>query len=304
MTNHIQTKNIETLSSDSTQNFSEKFLQTNTPVVFNHLTADWPAKQKWSLEYLSEHHGDLDVPVYSSKPAKDNEHQHAPTKILKLSEYFSLLKSGENDLRMFFYNILKNAPSLLNDFQYPDIGLKFFKKLPVLFVGGKGSKVQMHYDIDYAHLLLCHFGGKKKVLLIPPEQTPYMYKVPYSFSSLFAVDFSNPNFEKYPALKKLNGYATELNHGDCLYIPPGYWHYIIYEEAGFSMTLRAFPTTLKHRLSLLKNIFITRTIDGLMRKFIGQTWNDKNERLAIERTHQNLEKTHPNLDNAEQLKKY
>jgi hypothetical protein len=257
-------------------------------VVFNDLTESWPAKHKWSLDYLSNNYGDLEVPVYSSKPAKDNEHQHAPAKTLRLSEYFSLLKSGENDLRMFFYNILKNAPTLMNDFTYPDIGLTFFKRLPVLFAGGKGSTVQMHYDIDYAHLLLCHFGGKKKVLLIPPEQTPYMYKVPYSFSSLFTVDFSKPDFNKYPALKKLNGYSAELHHGDCLYIPPGYWHFIIYEDAGFSMTLRALPTTLKQRFSLLKNIFITRTIDGLMRKIVGQPWNDKNERQAVESTHKNL----------------
>jgi hypothetical protein len=289
VTNYIKTKVIESLSNDSIQNFPEKFLQTNTPVVFNDLSEHWPAKKKWNLDYLSEHYGELRVPVYSSQPAKDNNHQHAATKTLKLSEYFALLKSGENDLRMFFYNILQNAPTLLDDFKYPDIGLKFFKRLPVLFVGGKGSKVQMHYDIDYAHLLLCHFGGKKKVLLIPPEQTPYMYKVPYSFSSLFAVDFSVPDFEKYPALQKINGYTTELNHGDCLYIPPGYWHYITYEEASFSMTLRAFPRTFQHRLSLMKNIFITRTIDGLMRKIVGQPWNDRNERLAIEKTHKNLD---------------
>ena len=288
MADQISTKCVTALSNESSETFVSDYLRTETPVIFTQLTESWPARDKWSFDYLSEHHGDLEVPVYSSQPAKDNQHQHAAEKKLKLSEYFSLLNAGENDLRMFFYNILKNAPSLIKDFKYPDIGLKFFKRLPVLFVGGKGAKVQMHYDIDYAHLLLCHFGGKKKVLLIPPEQTPFMYKVPYSFSSLFAVDFSKPDFSKYPALKNLKGYTAELNHGDSLYIPPGYWHYVIYEDAGFSMTLRAFPKSLHHRLSLMKNIFITRTIDGIMRKFIGQPWNDRNERLAIKLTNKNI----------------
>ena len=54
------------------------------------------------------------------------------------------------------------------------------------------------------------------------------------------------------------------------------------------MTLRAFPQSMNHRLSLLKNIFFTRTIDGLMRKIIGQPWNERNERLAIKLTNQNL----------------
>ncbi len=288
MTNIISTTTVNKLSSQQHERFLNDYLKKETPVIFSELSESWPAKHKWSFDYLSEHHGDLDVPVYSSQPATGKQHQHAAEKTLKLSEYFSLLQAGENDLRMFFYNILKNAPALIKDFKYPDIGLKFFKRLPVLFVGGKGAKVQMHYDIDYAHLLLCHFGGKKKVLLIPPEQTQYMYKVPYSFSSLFAVDFSKPDFNKYPALQKLDGYTAEQNHGDCLYIPPGYWHYVIYEDAGFSMTLRAFPKSLHHRLSLMKNIFITRTIDGIMRKIVGQPWNDRNERLAIKLTNKNI----------------
>ena len=284
----ITTKSVEKLENLSKQLFMDEYVSQSKPIVLSHISREWPATKKWSLDYFSQNFGDLKVPVYSSQPAKDFQHQHAAEKILKLSEYFSLLQQGENNLRMFFYNILKNAPSLLKDFEYPDIGLKFFKRLPVLFVGGKGSKVQMHFDIDYAHLLLCHFGGKKKVLLIPPEQTKFMYKVPYSFSSLFAVDFSKPDFEKYPALSKLSGYSVELSHGDCLYIPPGFWHYVVYEEASFSMTLRAFPSSLKLRLRLLKNIFVVRTIDGLMRKIIGQPWNIRNEKLAVEMTNKNL----------------
>ena len=173
------------------------------------------------------------------------------------------------------------APELVKDFSYPDIGLPFFKKLPVLFAGGKGAKVQMHFDIDLADIFLCHFGGRKRVLLISPEQTRYMYKVPFSFSSLFDVDFDNPDYKKYPALKFLQGEVVYLNHGDVLYIPPGYWHYIVYEDIGFSMSLRAFPRSAKNIFKMLRNIFLIRTVEGLMRKVIGQSWNDRNERLAI-----------------------
>jgi hypothetical protein len=56
-------------------------------------------------------------------------------------------------------------PELLKDFEYPDIGLKFFKRLPVLFFGGKGSKVLPHYDMDLADLVHFHFQGTKSVTL-------------------------------------------------------------------------------------------------------------------------------------------
>lgn len=286
----ISSSEIQRLDQISRTQFTKQFLDKGKPVVLTDITKDWDAVKKWNFDYLTEVAGNNIVPVYSSNPARDTEHQHAAAANMKLGKYLQMLKKGEKDLRMFFYNILNEAPQLLNDFSYPDIGMKFVKRLPVLFIGGKGAKVQMHYDIDLANLLLCHFGGKKRVLLIPPEQTPFMYKVPYSFSSLFDVDFSNPDFEKHPALAKLQGYTTELNHGDALFIPSGYWHYITYQDMGFSMTLRSFPRKFNQRLIMMKNIFITRTIEGLMRRFQGQKWNDRNEKLAIKMTHKNLER--------------
>ena len=288
MFDKITTQSIDKVADISEAAFIRDYKNTAKPVVLTQLMADWPATEKWNVDYLTEEVGDIIVPVYSSKPATGKQHQHAAEMRMTLRDYLNKLRDGENDLRVFFYNILDNAPRLISDFSYPKIGLKFFKKLPVLFMGGRGAKVQMHYDIDLAHLILCHFGGPKHVLLFPPDQTPYMYKVPFSFSALHDVDFSNPDFEKYPALKTLEGYKVELKHGDALFIPSGFWHYIVYEDIGFSMTLRAFPTKLSQRLILFKNIFLTRTVEGLMRKTRGQAWNDRNERKAVEVTNRNI----------------
>ena len=280
----IKTSPVERVDNLSKEAFLLNYKRAEKPVVIENLTKNWPARKKWNIEYIKEVAGDCIVPLYDSKPSKNSKHQHAFAIKTKLKNYFEMLKKGENDLRLFFYNILAGAPKLVDDFLYPDIGLRFFKKLPVLFAGGKGAKVQMHFDIDLADILLCHFGGTKRVLLISPEQTHSMYHVPYSFSSLFEVDFDNPDYEKYPALKNLEGKVAYLNHGDVLYIPPGYWHYIVYDETGFSMSLRAFPRSTKNFLKMLKNIFLIRTVEGIMRKAIGQRWNDRNERLAILKT--------------------
>jgi len=258
------------------------------PVVMENLTENWPAREKWSIDYIKEHIGHKIVTLYDSKPSVDYRHQYDPAAKMDLKSYFELLEKGENDLRLFFYNILAEAPELTEDFSYPDMGLSFFKKLPVLFAGGKGAKVQMHFDIDFADIFLCHFGGKKRVLLFPPDQTQYMYHVPFSFSSLFSVDYDQPDYEKYPALKHLNGEVAELNHGDVLYIPPGYWHYIVYEEMGLSMALRAFPRKPMNFMKMMNNLIIVRTIEGLMRKFVGQGWNDRNARLAVTNTNKNI----------------
>jgi hypothetical protein len=273
----------------SKEDFLRDYKMPKIPVVMEQLTAVWPAREKWTLDYICEVAGENSVPLYGGGDrARGRRHQHAALTEMKLRDYVESLKQGENKLRMFFYNILSYAPELTHDFSYPDIGLKLFTKLPVLFFGGKGAKVQMHFDIDLADILLCHFGGKKRVYLFPPEQAKYLYHVPFSFSSLFDIDIDKPDYEKFPALNYLQGTVAELTHGDVLYIPSGYWHYIVYDEIGFSMALRAFPRQLKEISQLVNNILVIRTIDGLMRKFVGQPWNDRNEQKALSGTHENI----------------
>jgi len=279
---------VDEVAKVSKEDFLNKYKNPELPLLMRGMTEEWGAKEKWSLEYFESQAGDEMVKLYDSTPSKDKKLQHAAAQTMPLRKYFDLLRKGEKDLRMFFFNIIDQAPSLQKDFKYPEVGLSFFKRLPVMFVGGKGAKVQMHFDIDYADIFLCHFGGKKKFMLFSPEQTKLMYHVPYSFSALFDVDFENPDYEKYPALRELQGYETELNHGDILYIPPGWWHYVTYEDISYSMALRAFPRKLGNLYRMLRNIVWIRSIEGVMRKLRGQKWNDRNERLAVSRTNDYL----------------
>jgi len=261
--------------------FLEQYKAQQQPVIIEQVTSSWPASRKWDLEYIKKIAGDNIVPLYDSKPSTGRKHQHAPETKMRLRDYIALLESGEKDLRLFFYNILSGSPELAKDFDYPDIGLKFFKKLPVLFLAGKGARVQMHFDIDMADLLLCHFGGQKRILLFPPSQTSNLYHVPFSFSSLYDVDYENPDYEQFPALKLLQGQVATLHNNDALYIPPGYWHYVIYDDISFSMTLRAFPRQPANLFAMVRNIVFIRSIDGLMRKVAGQYWNERNRRKVL-----------------------
>jgi len=163
--------------------------------------------------------------------------------------------------------------------------VRFFKKLPVLFVGGEGAKVVMHYDMDLANNFHFNFAGEKKVILYPPSQTKYLYKVPYSIVSMEQIDMEHPDFESYPALLKAKGYEVTLKHGDALFIPSKWWHFIKYETPCLSLTLRSLPTSPKKILEVLRSIILFRNYDNLMRKLRGQKWIDHKNELAIINTH-------------------
>lgn len=272
------------------EKFINNFYKPQKPVLIEGLTENWRAYQKWNLDYVQECAGDQIVSLYNNEPTKGKQNSAEPVTEMKMADYINLIKSRPTDLRIFFYDLKVKLPELLNDFEYPDIGLKFFKRLPVLFFGGEGSKVLPHYDMDLSDLVHFHFHGTKSVLLFSPEQTKYMYKIPFAVHNLETIDLDNPDFKKYPALEYLEGFHVSMKHGDALYMPSGYWHYIKYLDGGFSMTLRAFPRNLGRLGNMLYNVFFMRHFENIMRKTFGQKWIDYKESRAFSKTNQRAAK--------------
>ncbi len=155
----------------------------------------------------------------------------------------------------------------------------------MLFFGGENSHTFMHYDIDLANIFHFHFEGKKQCILFDQDQSKYLYKIPHSLIPREDIDFSDPDFTKWPALKYAKGYIAELNHSEALYMPEGYWHYMKYLTPGFSMSLRAIARNPKNLVKAVYNVFVMRNFDNIMRRIQGQKWIEWKNKQAIIRTH-------------------
>jgi hypothetical protein len=281
---------IERVKTISKEDFYQNYVLKQKPVVVEQLTSEWPAFDKWKLEYIQEIAGDKTVPLYDDRPVTHKDGFNEAHATMKMSDYINLLLKEPTNYRIFLYNLMKEVPQLKEDFKWPDIGLRLVKQLPMLFFGGENSRVFMHYDIDYSNILHFHFHGKKRCVLFAPDQTPYLYKVPHALISREDIDFDQPDFEKWPALAHAQGLVAELNHGEMLYMPEGYWHYMKYITPGFSMSLRAFPRRILNLAKAAYNVFIMRYFDNVMRKWKGQKWIDYKNSEAIRRTHLYLKK--------------
>jgi hypothetical protein len=276
---------VKTISKDD---FYNNYVKKQRPVVIEQLTKDWPAYEKWKLNYIKDIAGNKTVPLYDDRPVSHEDGFNQAHAKMKMADYVDLLQTKPTNYRIFLYNLMKEVPSLKEDFRWPDIGLKLVKQLPMLFFGGEGSKVFIHYDIDYSNILHFHFHGNKRCILFAPNQTPYLYKVPHALISREDIDFDNPDFKKWPALKQAKGLVANLKHGEMLYMPEGYWHYMKYVTPGFSMSLRAFPRKLGNLTKAVYNIAIMRYFDNFMRRYKGQKWIDYKNEQAVVRTHKNL----------------
>jgi len=285
MKHKMELEQIPRVNRISKSDFLRDYVRPQKPVVIERLIEDWPAYEKWSLDYIKEIAGDKIVPLYDDRPISSEYKFNEAHAEMKMTEYIDLLKSKPTNYRIFLYHLMKKVPSLQKDFKFPDVGLRFLKQLPMLFFGGENSKVFMHYDIDYANILHFHFHGKKQCILFPPSESKYLYKVPHALIAREDINFNDPDFNKFPVLQKAKGYIAELNHGETLYMPEGYWHHMTYLTAGFSMSLRATPRTLTNFSKAVYNLIFMRHFDNYMRKLRGQKWIDYKNEQAVKRTH-------------------
>ncbi len=281
-------KDVPRVKTITKEEFLKDYFRPQKPVVIERFVEDWPAYTKWNLEYMRAVAGDKTVPLYDDRPVDHNDGFNEPHAKMKMTEYIDLLKREPTKFRIFLWSILKEVPELQKDFTYPDFGLRLMKRLPMLFFGGMDSYTFMHYDIDLANIFHFHFEGKKECILFPQTENKYLYKVPHALITHESIDFSDPDFGKWPALKYVSGYRTHLGHGEVLYMPEGYWHYMKYVTPGFSMSLRAIARNPKNLGKAIYNVFVMRYYDNLMRRLKGQKWLDWKNGQAIVRTHRSL----------------
>lgn len=284
----LNLQDIPRVKTITKEDFIERYFKPQKPVVIEEFVNDWPAYTKWSLDYMRDVAGDKIVPLYDNRPVDYNDGFNEPHAKMRMSEYVDLLKREPTKFRIFLWNILKEVPQLQKDFTYPDFGLRLMKGLPMLFFGGKDSYTFMHYDIDLANIFHFHFEGKKQCILFDQKQNKHLYKIPHSLIVREDIDFTDPDFNKWPALKNAKGYITNLEHGNVLYMPEGYWHYMRYVTPGFSMSLRAIARNPKNLGKAIYNVFIMRNYDNMMRRLKGQKWIDWKNEQAILKTNKTL----------------
>lgn len=283
---YIQIERVEKLTK---KEFIENYYKKQKPVVITNQIEDWPAFTKWNFNFLREAAGDKTVPLYDSRKTDYTKKVNEPDFTMTMSEYIDILEKGPTDLRIFLYNLMKDVPSMKADMHWPRLGIRLLKSLPLVFFGGENAKVFMHYDIDFPNIFHVHFEGKKQCVLVDPKETKYMYRLPYSWLCNEDIDFDNPDFERFPALRKVKPYITNLNHGEMLYMPEGWWHYMKYLTPGFSLSLRSLPGRPSNLLKGFANVAIIRYYDNWMRRRKGQEWLDYKDAESIRRTNAELE---------------
>ena len=270
---HITT--IDRVEKITPQAFRKQYYEPRKPVVITSLSAEWPAREKWTWEYFKSIVGQQTVGVYNNERASAGTPVNGADDYIRFGDYLDMIQQGPVTLRIFLFNIFQHAPEITKDFIWPEHLVKgLLKKYPMLFVGGAGSVAHMHYDIDLSHIFHTQFLGRKRVLLLENKQSPYIYRMPFTVES--AASFVNwhqaLDTQQFPALDHATGYTAILQHGDTLFMPGGYWHHMEYIDSGFAMSLRALNNSFEGKMKGVWNLIGMRNIDTLMKKIAPIKW--------------------------------
>ena len=280
---------IERVDDISTADFRKRFLKPKKPAVVRNLAHSWPAYEKWTFDYFKQVAGDQIVPLYDGSKTDGTKKVNEPDATMKFADYLDLIAREPSQLRIFLFNIVSHMPDVKADYTNPPYCKWWVDQFPAMFMGGGGSSVFMHYDIDAPSIFHTHFIGRKRVTLVAPEYTPLMYKLPLSWHAIEDINWRDPDFDKFPALRGVKAHTTILEHGDTLYMPKGYWHYMEYLDGGFSISLRALVSPIQVA-GALWNVAGVKTIDNFFRKRKGKDWFVYKEQKAMEQSNRRAAK--------------
>ncbi|MEJ2882683.1 cupin-like domain-containing protein [Pedobacter sp. GR22-6] len=269
--------------------FEKNYLKTRKPLIIRNMAKNWPAYGKWDLDYMKSAVGDKTVPLYDSAKADPSKPINASAAEMKFEDYIELIRNTPTDLRIFLFDPIKHAPKLLEDYRAPkELMGGFLDSYPNMFFGGKGSVTFLHYDIDLAHIFHTHFNGRKHVILFENKWKERLYQIPYATYALEDYDVEDPDFDQFPALKGVKGVEAFLEHGDTLFMPTGYWHWMKYLDGSFSISLRAWDTSWGVKARSLYNLTLQRKFDDFMKGNFRETYMSWKEKLAINRANKAL----------------
>ena len=275
---------IDRVEGITREEFQKHYMRPQRPVIIKHLYgAEAPIYTRWSFDHFRQELGHIEVGVYDveGKERKDDRSSKKAEAYMNFGEYLEQIEQGTTTRRLFLFNVFKHKKELRDDFHFPDIADYVVRQLPLAFFGGKGAVTRIHQDMDMSNVFLTEAVGRKRVVLFDPKYSRLLYRYPFGVHT--SVDINHPDYDRFPALAQVRGYDFEIEAGDTLFMPSGYWHHIEYLEASIGVSVRSLAPTVKMRLQGLANVGVLTHLDELFRWSMGQKWFDIKKRIAHKR---------------------
>lgn len=241
---------IERVSGLAPADFVEQYVRPNRPVIVTGAMDGWPARERWTPDYLADQVGDIEVQVYDDLfGLKD---------VMPLSDYldtrFGLPQDAASTEYVRGYSRLKAVDffwadeafeRLRDDWATPGFLPQEGFLVPQgpapaeralfpyrgLFISSRGCRTRLHRDPWTTSAVLCQFHGRKQLLMYAPDQAPHLVN-----GDGFA-DVEAPDLQRFPSFHEARlAHRDVLEPGEVLFIPGGWLHHVTTLSDSISVT--------------------------------------------------------------------
>ncbi|CAE7629109.1 PPC6-7 [Symbiodinium sp. CCMP2456] len=242
-------KPVEKFASLSVADMDENF-HNSTPVVLTDAQDSWPARRKWTFEWLAEQYGDEVMPCSDLAPFfRHCDRGNIRTVQAPLREFVRYVQGRPNIFgplqapdRVFYANgwtpfldhkeLLSDVSDRLycvsDSIPAGDGPAKVFNaSLTKIFMGPAGTVSRLHHDTYATHVWLSQIRGRKQFICYPPGETHLLHSLPVDEvdgrTSLF--DPSNPDYTRFPDARRAQAYSVVVEEGETVVLPARWWHW-------------------------------------------------------------------------------
>jgi hypothetical protein len=220
----------------SRDDFFARYVGARRPVVLTGLVRDWPARRRWSGDFFAAAYPD--VLVTTARLADGVVVMDRRRGLIqgreRLGPFLAALGAGAHD-RYMMAPLGELPQELRADAPPPAYLAGTTLQSAKLWIGSAGTVSGLHFDL--ADNLHAQVSGRKRFTLVDPRQSACVY--PNSFfdgvPNGCRVDVERPDHARFPRLRDAELLVAELEPGDAIYVPRGWWHHVRTLELGIAV---------------------------------------------------------------------
>lgn len=237
-----EASNIYRVQGLGPEEFLDHYYAPGRPVVLCGELDCWPALSKWTPDYLKGVVGDAEIEYQGCRSRNPDFELHKDThrQTMPFDRFIDMICSDQapNDAYITAYNAARNRSALSvlrGDLGLLDKYLSSDGDHPggMMWIGPKGTFTPLHHDLT--NNLILQIAGRKRVILAAPGETPKLYNDHHVFSRIKDLEGADFTLDNFPKSANLATHTIELQPGEALFIPVGWWHQI--RSLDFSVTI-------------------------------------------------------------------
>ena len=244
-----ESRGVSRCSADDPRRFFREFVAEGIPVILEDFADAMPAFEDWDFDALRARAGEIELAA-TKKRAFDPKARHVASETFRctfaeLLDHAETHESTPADPGFYLvaaqHSLSRELSSLRADVRRDP---RFLEVDPdgertLLWLGPRGTRTDVHHDDS--HVLMVQIRGRKKVQLVSPLDPTLMAgaRVTYNEVHLDHEDFREAWVRE-----------AELQPGDALFIPMGYWHAVVALDPSITVSLTGLAVERPPRFRL------------------------------------------------------